>query len=143
MNFNEHLLKQRTLEKLSEEEAADRLHLGLSAYKDRENGRTQVNFPDATNAPVATELAKQLPDLIGGYVYAGLKQTTGNVYVGPPAAVMLIDRANVQSAKYVAAKTSGTRVDGYTAAEWEGKLRETVRSLEIMRGLYDIFGRTW
>ena len=104
---------------------------------------TAVNFPDAANAAVATELAKQLPDLVGGYMYSSLKQNTGAVYVGTPAAVMLIERANTQSAKYVSAKTTGTRVDGYSAAEWEGKLRETVRSLEIMRGLYDIFGKAW
>jgi hypothetical protein len=104
---------------------------------------TAVNFPDATNAAVATELAKQLPDLVGGYVYSGLKQNNGAVYVGTPAAVMLIDRANTQSAKYVTAKTTNTAVDGLTASEWEGKLRETVRSLEIMRGLYDIFGNAW
>lgn len=104
---------------------------------------TAVNFPDATNGAVATELAKQLPDLVGGYVYSGLKQNNGAVYVGTPAAVMLIERANTQSAKYVSAKTTGTRVDGFTSAEWEGKLRETVRSLEIMRGLYDIFGTAW
>ena len=103
---------------------------------------TVVSFPDPTNVGVATELAKQLPDLVGGYIYAGLKQTTGSIYVGTPAAVMMIDRANLQSAKYVSAKTTGTRVDGLTAAEWEGKLRETVRSLEIMRGLYGIFGST-
>ena len=104
---------------------------------------TAVNFPDATNLPVATELSKQLPDLVGGYVYSGLKQTNGSIYIGTPAAVMLIERANVQSAKFVSAKTTNTRVDGLSAAEWEARLRETVRSLEIMRGLYDIFGRTW
>ena len=76
-------------------------------------------------------------------VYSTLKQNSGAVYVGAPAAVQLIDRANVQGVKYVTAKTTGTRVDGFSAAEWEGKLRETVRSLEIMRGLYDIFGTAW
>lgn len=104
---------------------------------------TQVNFPDATNMPVATKLSEYLPDLVGGYVYSGLKQNNGAVYVGTPAAVQLIDRANTQSAKYVAAKMAAAPVDGLTAAQWEGKLRETVRSLEIMRGLYNIFGSAW
>ena len=102
---------------------------------------TAVNFPDSS--PASTQLATLLPDLVGGYVYSGLKQNSGPVYVGTPAAVMLIDRANTQTAKFVQAKTNNMRVDGQTAAEWEANLRETVRSLEIMRGLYDIFGRTW
>jgi len=29
------------------------------------------------------------------------------------------------------------------AAEAEGRVRESVRSLEIMRGLYGVFSRTW
>ena len=29
------------------------------------------------------------------------------------------------------------------AAEAEGRVREAVRSLEIMRGLYGVFSRTW
>ncbi len=102
-----------------------------------------VSFPDPTNAAVATEISKQLPDLVGGYVYAGLKQINGSVYVGTPASVLLVDRANTQAAKFVTAKSTNTRVDGLSAAEWEGQLRETVRSLEIMRGLYDIFGTAW
>jgi hypothetical protein len=101
---------------------------------------TSVMFPD----PASPLIAKALPpDLVGGYTYAGLKQSTGPVYVGTPAAVMLIERANVQAGKYNDAKLAGTKIDGFTAAEWEAKIRETVRSLEMMRGLYDIFGRTW
>jgi catechol 2,3-dioxygenase-like lactoylglutathione lyase family enzyme len=101
---------------------------------------TAVNFPDPANQTIAKSLP---PDLVGGYVYAGLRQNTGPVYVGTPAAVLLIDRANVQAGKYYDAKTSAANVDGFSAAQWEAKLRETVRSLEMMRSLYDIFGRTW
>jgi hypothetical protein len=101
---------------------------------------TSVTFPDPGTPLVAKALP---PDLVGGYVYAGLKQNTGPVYVGTPAAVMLIDRANLQAGKYYTASTNNVKVDGLSSAEWEGKLRETVRTLEIMRGLYDVFGRTW
>ncbi len=74
----------------------------------------------------------------GGYIYAALKK------VGDPqpsTGAAIVTRAIAQKAKWDQAKTTNNRVDGLTAAEWEGKVRETVRTMEIMRGLYNIFGR--
>ncbi len=39
--------------------------------------------------------------------------------------------------------TALNRVDGRNNAQWEVNVRETVRSLEMMRGLDTIFGRTF
>ncbi|MCA2980031.1 MAG: zinc-dependent metalloprotease, partial [Myxococcaceae bacterium] len=74
----------------------------------------------------------------GGYVYAALRKlndpklTTG-------AAIVL--RAQAEKAKWDQARNLNQRIDGLTAGEWEGRVRETVRNMEIMRGLYRIFGR--
>jgi hypothetical protein len=45
--------------------------------------------------------------------------------------------------KWETAIASGQPVDGKTAAQWETELRGATRTLEMMRGLYDIFGRAW
>jgi hypothetical protein len=45
-------------------------------------------------------------------------------------------------AKWKQAQTSGAAVDGLNAAQWEARSRDLIKSLEMMRGLYDIFGRT-
>ena len=74
----------------------------------------------------------------GGYVYAAL-QRVGTT--SPPAAPAMIARANAYKAKWDLAKVSPGPVDGLTAAQWEEKVRESVRTIEMMRGLYDIFGR--
>ena len=46
MPFQEALRAQRLALELSENEAADRLHLSLREYQDREAGRVGVNFPE-------------------------------------------------------------------------------------------------
>lgn len=75
----------------------------------------------------------------GGYVYAALKKR-GAVTV-PSAGAYMIDRANAYKAKWDLAVSSHAPVDGLTEAQWEAKVRDAVRTLEMMRGLYDIFGR--
>lgn len=100
-------------------------------------GWQAVIFPDPSQPATVAALPS---DLVQGYQYAALKLASDP---RPQAAAASIDTANQQAAKYVQAKQSGMPVDGLDAAGWEGKMRETVRNLEVMRGLYDIFGRTW
>lgn len=76
----------------------------------------------------------------GGYIYAALKRTGDT---NPPANAQMIETANLWKAKWDLAKSSNAPVDGLTAAEWEGKMRESVRTMEMMRGLYDIFSQVW
>jgi hypothetical protein len=45
------------------------------------------------------------------------------------------------AAKWQLATTSGQSVDGLTAAQWEARVRDATRTLEMTRGLYDIFGK--
>ncbi len=75
----------------------------------------------------------------GGYTYAALKSSTATEL---PASVTLVQAGITAQQKWEQAKTAGP-VDGLTATEWEAKTREVVRSLEMMRGLYGVFGRTW
>ena len=35
------------------------------------------------------------------------------------------------------------RFEGQAAAVLEAKTREAIRTLEVMRGLYDVYGTTW
>jgi hypothetical protein len=76
----------------------------------------------------------------GGYSYAALKPTGSTT---PAAAAAMVERSASFSAKWAQAKSSGQPVDGLTASQWEAKLRDSTRSLEMMRGLYDIFGHAW
>ena len=76
----------------------------------------------------------------GGYSYAAMKKTGQLV---PTAGVEMVERAALQKTKYDAAVASNQPVDGKTAAQWETELRGSARTLEMMRGLYDIFGRAW
>ncbi|MFO0594099.1 MAG: zinc-dependent metalloprotease [Myxococcaceae bacterium] len=76
----------------------------------------------------------------GGYSYAAMKKTGATV---PTAGVMQVERAEALRVKWQAAVTSGQPVDGKTADQWENDVRQATRSLEMMRGLYDIFGRAW
>ncbi|MGQ0505804.1 MAG: zinc-dependent metalloprotease [Myxococcaceae bacterium] len=76
----------------------------------------------------------------GGYSYAALKSNTATTQ---PAAPALVEAATAYKTKWDTAKISGMPVDGLTAAQWEAKTRDTVRSLEMMRGLYAVFGKTW
>ncbi|MFZ5441493.1 MAG: zinc-dependent metalloprotease [Myxococcota bacterium] len=76
----------------------------------------------------------------GGYVYAAMKKIG---QTNPPAGAAMVERAAAMAVKWDAARTSGQPVDGKTAAQWETEVRQATRTLEMMRGLYDIFGRTW
>ncbi len=76
-------------------------------------------------------------DPLGGATYAALKSQTATSVAAAPAMIL---RGTEWKAKYAQAKATNMPVDGLTAAQWEGKLRDTVRSLEIMRGLYRVFG---
>lgn len=76
----------------------------------------------------------------GAYAYAAL-QKIGDP--NPPAAAYMVRRATTYGQKWQQAKTSMQPVDGLTAAEWEEKVRDAVRTMEMMRGMYDIFGRVW
>ena len=76
----------------------------------------------------------------GGYSYAAMKKTGQLV---PTASVEMVERAALAKTKWDAALASGQPVDGKTAAQWENDLRGSTRTLEMMRGLYDIFGRAW
>ncbi len=77
----------------------------------------------------------------GGYVYAALKKTTTATV--PTAGAFMVEKANAEKVKWETARTSGQPVDGLTAVQWEAKVRDDVRTLEMMRSLYDIFGRAW
>ena len=46
MNFYQTLRKQREAQNLSPEQAAERLHLSLMAYQDREDNRVDINVPE-------------------------------------------------------------------------------------------------
>jgi hypothetical protein len=76
----------------------------------------------------------------GGYSYAAMKKTGQLV---PTAGVEMVERAATMKTKWETAIASGQPVDGKTAAQWETELRGATRTLEMMRGLYDIFGRAW
>jgi len=55
----------------------------------------------------------------------------------------MVERAALSKTKWEAAIASNQPVEGKTAAQWETDLRGSTRTLEMMRGLYDIFGRAW
>ena len=76
----------------------------------------------------------------GGYSYAAMKKTGQLV---PTASVDMVERAASYRTKWQLALTTNQPVDGKTAAQWEVELRGATRTLEMMRGLYDIFGRAW
>lgn len=86
----------------------------------------------------------------GGYSYAALKSTTTGTQ--PSAAAWQVEQANalktdwdykVQQSQNQALTPAERAQWAMLAAEYEGKTREAVRNLEMMRGLYDIFGQTW
>ncbi len=85
-------------------------------------GFTVVSFPDPFG---------------GGYVYATLSKTGATE---PTPAMKVIEKAIAFKTKWDQAKSQGV-VDGMNAAQWEAKVRDQVRSLEMMRGLYNIFGK--
>lgn len=85
--------------------------------------------------------AVTFPDPFGsGYIYGAIQRVNDPA---PPAAAFMVRRANEWSAKWAAAKAANQPVDGHSAAEWEEKVRDATRTMEMMRGMYDIFGRAW
>ncbi len=93
----------------------------------------------------------------GGYVYAALKRTfnpNGVALAGQDAAAQkMIERTRTNTQKWNDAKgvnkddpsddvlINDERNIPRNSAYWEGRVREDVRNLEMMRGLYEIFGR--
>lgn len=75
----------------------------------------------------------------GGYIYAALKKDVGTDSAG----ANMVERGALYRTKWELAKSTGQPVDGLNATQWEASLREVTRKLEMMRGLYDIFGRAW
>ncbi|MEW5742996.1 MAG: hypothetical protein AB1938_29035, partial [Myxococcota bacterium] len=81
----------------------------------------------------------------GGYVYAAM-QKIGDP--APPAAPYMVKQAALYAQKWAQAKGNPPTVppqvvDGLDAAQWEEKVRDATRTMEMMRGMYDIFGRVW
>src|SRR5262249_49729315 len=82
----------------------------------------------------------------GGYVYAAMKRTFDpKPFAAGPK---MIVRTQNDVAKWNVARnntpddpTDDHLVDGLSSSEWEGLVRENVRNLEMMRGMYDVFGR--
>ena len=82
----------------------------------------------------------------GTYTYAALRKVGDT---NPPAAPKLVANVKLWTTKWNDSKgpdhVQGTGddilVDNKTSAEWEGSLREGLRQLEMMRGLYGVFGR--
>ncbi|MHB8873282.1 MAG: zinc-dependent metalloprotease [Myxococcaceae bacterium] len=87
--------------------------------------------------PIAGFTVEQFSDPFGGHIYAALRKTASTVQ---PAGTTLIANSNGFKAKWDLAKSTNAPVDGLTAAEWESKIRENIKSLEIMRGLYLVLG---
>ncbi|MBL8919372.1 MAG: zinc-dependent metalloprotease [Myxococcaceae bacterium] len=105
---------------------------------------------DEALEPAAGYETVQFPDpFSGGYIYAALRK------IGDPApttGAAIVTRAIAQKVNWDKAKNLNQRIDPqgntcttgsncFTASEWEARVRETVRNMEIMRGLYNIFGR--
>ncbi|HEY0880675.1 MAG TPA: hypothetical protein VGD87_04040, partial [Archangium sp.] len=76
----------------------------------------------------------------GAYIYAAIKKTG---VTNPPAGAAMVERAATYATKWNLAKTSMQPVDGKTAEQWEVEVRQATRTLELMRGFYDIFGSAW
>ncbi len=72
----------------------------------------------------------------GGYSYSALRQLDVS---RPSTGALIVLRAQTQKAKWDQAKALNQPIDGLNAVQWEGKLRDTVRSMEILRGFYNIF----
>ncbi|MBX7098969.1 MAG: zinc-dependent metalloprotease [Myxococcaceae bacterium] len=111
--------------------------LGAGEAVDPAPGFTVLTFPDQSNPALSAGLPS---NLLGGYVYAALKK---NSTTTPVANVTIMNRANKQALNYLNAKNSGQPVGGLTADQWEGQLRETLRTMEMMRGLFNIFSQVW
>lgn len=75
----------------------------------------------------------------GGYIYAALKKDNSS----DSAAAAMVERASAAATNWRAALASNQPVDGKSATEWAAVVRDNTRTLELMRGLYDVFGRAW
>jgi hypothetical protein len=88
-----------------------------------------------------------IPDpLGGGYYYAALKRTFDpRPYQAGPKMILRtqgdVDKWNDARNNTPDDPTDDHLVDGLSSSQWEGVVRDDVRNLEMMRGLYDIFGR--
>lgn len=89
--------------------------------------------------PAAGYSVVQFADPFGGYIYAAVKKD--NDPAPPPAPQIILTAQQYKANWDLAAASSTGTYQGLTTAQWEAKTRELVRSLEIMRGLYNIFGR--
>ncbi len=93
-----------------------------------------LSFPDVNAVGADATCYASLSGISGGYTYAALQKNGSTTPVTP--AVLLIERAQNLTLKFCDTNTSADE-----KAEISGKLRDTVRSLEMSRGLYDVFGR--
>jgi hypothetical protein len=91
-----------------------------------------------TPAPGFT--VKQFEDPFGGgYIYAAM-QPNSEVKLTPAAYAVQKAIDNAAGLALAEAATDRTH-NGLTVAQWEAQVRESVRMLEMMRGLYNVFGR--
>jgi hypothetical protein len=80
-------------------------------------------------------------DPFGGSTYAALRRVGDT---RPPSAPQMVQTAVQYKANWDLAKAATPQVyKGLTAAQWEAKTRDAIRSLEMMRGLYNIFGQAY
>ena len=90
-----------------------------------------------TPAPGFT--VEKFDDPFGGYIYASLDETAAPKR---SAATQMVNTANAYKASWDLAKAATNHQSGgLTDAQWEAKTRDAVRSMEMMRGLYAIFGQ--
>ncbi len=74
----------------------------------------------------------------GGYIYAAVREDPAVALTQPvPAAAVMVMRAAQEKIDWENAKLTGTDEE---IATTEAALRQSVRTLEIMRGMYSIFG---
>lgn len=99
----------------------------------------RLGSADSLTPAAGFEVVSVVDPFGGGFSYAAFRALPGPT----SAAAAMVLRASDFNAKWQTARGTGLPVDGLDAAEWEAKVRDTIRSLELMRGLYDIFGRTW
>ena len=77
-------------------------------------------------------------DPYGGQVYAALQPICTTT---PPGGAAAVARANALMTKLTNAQNDPSgKFEGKTVAEWEAAVRDAVRTLELMRSFYDIFG---
>ena len=98
------------------------------------SGETITPAPGYTTVSVADPFGS-------GYTYAALSDPTAT---SAPAAVQMIATTNRNVAGWTAAQASTNGMyQGLTTAQWEAAARDNVRSLEMMRGFYSVFGQAF